>query len=144
MKNLPISVKFLVILAMLALFAVAAVGFVARQMYAIGAHAEQVNNTVVLAATDLSEAAGSMEKIRAAMEYMLLSTSEPGVAAAGDAIIASQQDVDSKLTAAAAAVPSHQAQLQDMRRRSDELLALAECKEVETLGTNWRQRGELR
>jgi methyl-accepting chemotaxis protein len=137
MKNLPISVKFLAILGMLALFAIAAVGFVARQMYAIGAHAEQVNNTVVLAASDLSEAAGSMEKIRAAMEYMLLSTSQQGVNAAGNAIIASQQDVDKRLSAAAVAVPSHQAQLQDLRGRSDALLSLAECKEVEALGMNW-------
>jgi hypothetical protein len=50
MKNLPISVKFLAILGMLAVFSIAAVGFVARQMYAISTHAQQVNNTVVLAA----------------------------------------------------------------------------------------------
>ena len=136
MKNLPISMKFLAILGMLGVFAIAAVGFVARQMYDIGAHAQRVNNTVVLAATDLSEAAGSMEKIRAAMEYMLLSSSAQGVAAAGNAIIVSQKDIDTRLTAAAAAVPSQQVKLQDLQSRTDALLAQAECKEVENLAAS--------
>jgi methyl-accepting chemotaxis protein len=130
MKNLPISMKFLAVLAMLAVFTVAAVGFVARQMYAIGEQAQRVNNTVVLAATDLSEAAGSMEKIRAAMEYMLLSSSAGGVAAAGQAVNASLDDINHRLAAAAAAVPAHQGPLADLQTRSDALLAGDECKEV--------------
>jgi methyl-accepting chemotaxis protein len=136
MKNLPISMKFLAVLGMLAAFTVAAVGFVAWQMYAIGTRAQQVNNTVVLAATELSEASGSMEKIRAAMEYMLLSTSAQNVAAAGNAISVSQRDVDTRLTGAGVAVPGQRAQLQDLRDRTDALLATAECKEVESLGAN--------
>ncbi len=135
MKHLPISMKFLAILGMLGMFTVAAVGFVARQMYDIGTDAQRVNNTVVLAATDLSEAAGSMEKIRAAMEYMLLSTSSEGIGAAGKAIIISQKDIDTRLTAAGAAVPSQQAQLQDLQSRTDALLAQAECQEVENLAS---------
>jgi methyl-accepting chemotaxis protein len=74
-----------------------------------------------------------VEKIRAAMEYMLLSTSAEGVAAAGDAIIAAQKDIDTRLTAASVAVPAQRAQLQDLRSRTDALLATDECKEVETL-----------
>jgi len=136
MKNLPISIKFLAILAMLALFTIAAIGFVARQMYAIDARAAQVNHTVVLASSDMSEASGSMEKIRAAMEYMLLTSSPGSVAAAGNAIIASQKDVDGKLAQAAAAVPGQQAQLADLRDQTDALMATDECKEVEALGNN--------
>jgi methyl-accepting chemotaxis protein len=137
MKNLPISMKFLAILAMLAVFAIAAVGFVARQMYDISAHAQRVNQTVVLAAADLSDATGSMEKIRAAMEYMLLTSSSNGAEAAGNAIIASQKSIDHNLTEAAAAVPSQQAKLTDLRNRSDALLANAQCQEVEQLGVNF-------
>lgn len=137
MKNLPISMKFLAVLGMLAVFTVASIGFVARQMFAIGAHAQEVNNTVVLAATDLSEAAGSMEKIRAAMEYMLLSSSSEGVAAAGQAVATSLTDINHRLSEAAAAVPARQAQLADLQSRSNALLAGDECKEVLALGTNF-------
>lgn len=137
MKNLPISVKFLAILGMLAMFTIAAVTFATQQMYAISARASDVNNTVVLAANNLSEAVGSVEKIRAAMEYTLLTTSAGGANSAGQAIISSKQDIDARLSAAAAAVPEQQAQLQDLQNRSDALLAKPECQEVATLGANW-------
>jgi methyl-accepting chemotaxis protein len=137
MKNLPISVKFLAILGMLAVFTIASVTFAARQIYAIGARAAQVNDTAVLAASDLSEAAGSLEKIRAAMEYILITSSSQGAASAGNAISAEKQDIDTRLAAAAAAVPAQQALLQDLQRRSDALLAKAECQEIAKLAANW-------
>ncbi len=136
MKHLPISMKFLAILAMLAAFIIAALGFVARQMHDIGAHAQQVNATVVLAATDLADAAGSMEKIRAAMEFILLTSSGHGQQAAAQAIAVSQGDINDDLSAAAAAVPAEQAKLLDLRHQSDTLLANPQCQEVEQLAAS--------
>ena len=62
MKNLPISIKFLAVLGMLAVFTIVSLSFVSRQMYGISARAVEVNDTVVKAAADLSEAAGALEK----------------------------------------------------------------------------------
>ena len=137
MKNLPISVKFLAILGMLALFAVAAVGFAAQQMYDIGAHAQKVNRTVVQAATDLADASGSMEKIRAAMEYILLTSSDGAAAAAGRAITVSQTEIDAELNDAAAIVPSQSGALQALQSRSDALLAKPQCQEVDQLAMSF-------
>jgi methyl-accepting chemotaxis protein len=77
-----------------------------------------------------------MEKIRAAMEFMLLSTAPASEVAAGNAIIAAQKDIDGQLAQAAAAVPAQQAILADLRGQSDGLLASDECQEVEALGTH--------
>ncbi len=137
MKNLPISIKFLAVLGMLAAFTIASLSFVSRQMYGISARAVEVNDTVVQAAGDISDAAGALEKIRAAMEYILITSSGQSALAASQAIIASQREIDAKLAAAAVSVPARRAQMEGLRRDTDALLARAECQEITNLPGNW-------
>lgn len=137
MKNLPISIKFLAVLGMLAVFTIASLTFVSRQMYGISARAVEVNGTVVRAAGDISDAASALEKMRAAMEYILITSSGESAMAARRAVIASQLEVDEKLGAASAAVPAQRAQMEGLRHKTDALLARAECQEIENLPNNW-------
>ncbi|WP_297371616.1 methyl-accepting chemotaxis protein [Acidocella sp.] len=131
MKNLPIIVKFLLILGVAGVAALGASVFSGMQMHAISQEAIALNSSVGRAARDAAEANRAAQQERAAISFDLITTSDSDNLAAGNEIRASLNVFDNALSDAAQALPDEASALMGIKQQGDEVFGTACAKTVQ-------------
>ena len=121
MKNLPIIVKFLVVLGIFGVFSVGYTVFATAQMSTIDQRGAEVNQTIGRAALDLALASRALEGERASVEWSLISTTQSGNDAAAAELRDDRQSFDTYLNAAEAADPKHAGEFEAVAQQGDQL-----------------------
>lgn len=119
MKNLPILVKFLSVLALLGAVAIVAVGCMALQLRQATNEGAEIAATSILSAVDVAVSAGQIEHARGDMLSVQIT-----LAAADNTLFANQMTVDlanfnSNMAEAARLAPQYAAQITDLHRQGN-------------------------
>jgi methyl-accepting chemotaxis protein len=132
-KNLPIVGKILTVLGVFGVFVIAVAFYATHQMQGITSGFERVANTTTSAAESMSVANRELSQARAAVEQLLISTTDAENQAALAELKRSTASFDTQITNAAALVPDQAPALQALQARADTLLNTT-CARSVTLG----------
>jgi methyl-accepting chemotaxis protein len=133
MKNLPIVIKILTVLGIFGVFVIAVAFYATHQMQGITGGFERVARTTTSAAESMSVANRELSQARAAVEQLLISTTDAENQAALAELKQATTAFDTQITNAAALVPDQAPALQALQARADTLLNTT-CARSVTLG----------
>ena len=119
MKNLPIIVKFLVVLGLLGAVTIVATGFMALQVRTLTARGAQLNATYTQAALDVAVANNALQQQRAALEWMEIAVGADMNAHAAAELKEARDAFDQKLGEAAGLVPQQADALNTLLQRGE-------------------------
>jgi methyl-accepting chemotaxis protein len=121
-KNLPIVGKILTVLGVFGVFVIAVAFYATHQMQGITNGFEKVAHTTTAGAESMSVANRDLSEARAAMEELLISTTDAENQAAIAELKQATAGFDTEITNVAALVPDQASALQALQARTDTLL----------------------
>jgi methyl-accepting chemotaxis protein len=121
-KNLPIVGKILTVLGVFGVFVIAVAFYTTNQMQGITSGFEKVAHTTTSGAESMSVANRDLSEARAAMEELLISTTDAENQAALAELKQATAGFDTQITNVAALVPDQASALQALQARTDTLL----------------------
>jgi methyl-accepting chemotaxis protein len=121
-KNLPIVGKILTVLGVFGVFVIAVAFYATHQMQGITSGFERVARTTTAGAESMSVANRELEQARAAVEELLISTTDAENQAAIAELKQATAAFDTEITNVAALVPDQASALQALQARADTLL----------------------
>ncbi|WP_298283867.1 methyl-accepting chemotaxis protein [Acidocella sp.] len=135
MKNLPIIVKFLLILGCAGVAGLGASVFSGMQMHAISQAAIGLNDSVGRATSDMAQADRATQEERAAINFDLISLTDADNQAAAKEVRDSLAEFDTALTDAAQALPGEAGTFSAIKQQGDEVFESACAKTVQMANT---------
>ena len=135
MKNLPIIVKFLLILGVFGLTALGGALFSAAQMHEISQNSLDLGNSLGRGALDLAIVDGAIQQERAAIVWDAISSSDADNQAAKAEIAQAQQTFDAQMTDAMQALPDRTSELGTLKNQGDTLFSVSCAKSIQLATT---------
>lgn len=122
MKNLPITMKFQAVLAVLALVAIIATGYMALELKHVVNQDTQISATGLHAAVDVANAKEEIERARANLLDMKILTDANDIAKLTDSEAVALADFNQNLKAAANLFPEYAERIDNLRLQGNRLI----------------------